>query len=371
MKNWLALLLLLSLCSTARPSEQGPLQRVDSLLHARYTADAPGIAISIVEKGKTTFSKGYGISSLEGKGKISPATTFNIASLTKQFTAMAILQLAGKNKLSLDEKIGHFLPELNKKIGGQVTIRQLLNHSSGIVDHYAYTDTNNLHHAHNSTALTAIKNIDTTYFTPGSQFRYSNTAYCLLALVIERASGLSYAAYMQQYIFQPAGMKHTAIWNESRANNTDAAGYDLDSVSKRFVASGAAEHIFFSTEGDGGIYTTVEDYTKWFTALQSGNVFPKQLASLARSLQFAIDARNKTGYGMGWFVDEHTQPALAYHSGSNGGFNSYSFTIPGEGFAVVVFSNRSDINLELLVQQIINILLPGRKPFTKIQSLTS
>ena len=156
-----------------------------------YKTDAPGISISIIRTGKLIFKNSYGIADLETKTELSSKTNFNIGSLTKQFTAFAILQLVESKKLSLSDHLDKFFPRFDKKVAEAVTIKELLTHSSGIIDHYDLTNTKNMKHAHINDVLNAIKNIDSTYFVPGSHFRYSNTAYCLLSLIIEKMTGLA------------------------------------------------------------------------------------------------------------------------------------------------------------------------------------
>jgi D-alanyl-D-alanine carboxypeptidase len=346
-------------------------KKVDSLFRSVYTDDLPGASVAIVDCGKVIFKKSYGAREINSKEKISSSTNFNIASLTKQFTAIAILQLAEKNKLSLSDKLSIFFPEMNAKLADAITVKQLLTHTSGVPDHYDYTDTKNIHHIHDSDVFNAIKNADFTYFIPGTKFRYSNTAFCLLALIIEKTSGLSYSEYLQKNIFSCAGMKHSTVWNEHAFIFKPAIGYEWKAVQKQFKKSQAEENIFFSTEGDGGIYTSVNDYLKWFKALQSDKIFSKKITDEARSIQFAIDENKKLGYGFGWFIDSNDVWEKVYHSGSNGGFRSFSFTIPSQNMLIVIFSNRDDIDLEELVLKITQLLLPTGKPFTKIEKLTS
>jgi D-alanyl-D-alanine carboxypeptidase len=346
-------------------------KNVDSLFRSVYTDDLPGASVAIVDCGKVIFKKSYGAREINSKEKISSSTNFNIASLTKQFTAIAILQLAEKNKLSLSDKLSIFFPEMNAKLADAITVKQLLTHTSGVPDHYDYTDTKNIHHIHDSDVFNAIKNADFTYFIPGTKFRYSNTAFCLLALIIKKTSGLSYSEYLQKNIFSCAGMKHSTVWNEHAFIFKPAIGYEWKAVQKQFKKSQAEENIFFSTEGDGGIYTSVNDYLKWFKALQSDKIFSKKITDEARSIQFAIDENKKLGYGFGWFIDSNDVWKKVYHSGSNGGFRSFSFTIPSQNMLIVIFSNRDDIDLEELVLKITQLLLPAGKPFTKIEKLTS
>lgn len=344
---------------------------VDSLLQSVYKNAEPGIAIAIYKDDNTLFQKSYGVSDLISQEKLNNVSNFNICSLTKQFTAIAILQLAEKNLLRLDDKISKFFPDMNKKVADVVTVKELLSHNSGIADHYDYTNTTNMKHAHNSDVYNAIKNVDSTYFTPGTKFRYSNTAYCLLALIIEKLSGMNYNDYMKEKIFMPAGMKNTIIWNENAKIKNEVTGYDFDSATNSFKVSGADQHIFFSTEGDGGIYTSTDDYVKWFRALQSGKIFSKNIIDKARSIEFTIDKVNNVGYGFGWFIDSSSGLKKVYHSGDNGGFRTYSFTVPSLNYLIVIFSNRSDINLEELVQKIIKLQFIVPISFTKIEILTS
>lgn len=346
-------------------------KKVDSLLKSVYADDLPGASVAIVRDGKVIFKKSYGVREINSKEKTSFSTNFNIASLTKQFTALAILLLAEKNKLSLTDKLSRFFPEMNPKLADAITVKQLLTHTSGIPDHYDFTDTKNMHHIHDSDVLNAIKNADSTYFIPGTRFRYSNTAFCLLALIIEKTSGLSYSKYVQKNIFFPAGMKHSTVWNEQAVFFQPATGYEWDRAQNKFRKSQAKENIFFSTEGDGGIYTSINDYLKWFQALQSGKVFSKEITDEARTIQFAIDKNKKLGYGYGWFIDNNDIWKKVYHSGSNGGFRSFSFTIPSQNILIVIFSNRDDLDLEELVLKITHLLMVIDKPFIKIEKLTS
>lgn len=345
-------------------------QKIDSLLNNTYPAHLPGISIGIIENGKTVYKKSYGVSNIITGGQLTTASNFNICSLTKQFTAIAILQLHQKHLLSLSDKISRFFPDMNKNLADVITIKQLLTHTSGIPDHYGYIHTEGMQHAHNIDVYNAVKHVDSTYFTPGTTFRYSNTGYCLLALIIEKISGKTYNDYMAEYVFKPAGMQHTIIWNEEATIHNAVTGYERDSLNN-LIQSGPGEHIFFSTEGDGGIYTSVDDYMKWFNALQSGSIFGKTIVDAARNLQFIIDKNKKTGYGFGWFIDEQDSLRKVYHSGDNGGFRTYSFSIPSLNYLIVIFANRNDVNVEQIVQQVVNMQFSSLKNFTPIEVLTS
>ena len=373
MNKWIAALLFLLHFQTAQSQRLGVKndKKIDSLLHTIYTDSLPGISLLVMQNNNPIFEGGYGVRNIQTKEKISAKTNFNIASLTKQFTAIAILQLAEKQKLSLSDKLSRFFPRMNTKVADVVTVQELLTHTSGIRDHYDYSKTKGMQHAHNKDVYEAIKNVDSFYFTPGTKFRYSNTAYCLLALIIEKTSGISYNDYMKQNVFAKAGMKGTTIWSENKPIFQPATGYDNDSATHQFISSGASEHVFFSTEGDGGIYTSAHDYLLWLKALNEGKIFSKTIVEKARSIEYEIDVKEKIGYGFGWFVDESEGNKKVYHSGDNGGFRTYSFTIPQQQFAVAIFSNRSDINIEDIVQKIYHLFYPKEKAFVPIEVLTS
>jgi len=336
-----------------------PFWRIDSLFRTIYKNDEPGVSIAIVQKGKPILKNSYGIEDMETRKKISSSTNFNVGSLTKQFTAMVILQLAEKKKILFDDKLSRFFPQMNKKIADAITIKEMLTHSSGLVEHYDLMDTKNMKHAHNADVLKAIQNIDSTYFPPGSDFRYSNTAYCLLALIVEKVSGMSYSAYLKRTIFQPLGMRNSTVWNENENISNKAIGYEYDDTTKTFKRSDAEENIFFSTEGDGGIYTSIDEYLKWLSALQTAKIISRRNVNLARSAHFSIDRQKKLSYGFGWFVDESSSPRIIYHTGSNGGFRAYAYTIPDEGYMIVIFSNRTGVDLQNLVSEINKILRPA------------
>jgi CubicO group peptidase (beta-lactamase class C family) len=331
---------------------------IDSLFRTIYKNDEPGASIVIAQKEKIILKNSYGIADIKTRQKLTSSTNFNIGSLTKQFTAMAILQLAEKKKISLDDKLSKFFPEMNKKIADVITVKHMLTHSSGLVEHYDLTDTKNIRHAHNADVLKAIKNVDSGYFTPGTDFRYSNTAYCLLALIVERASGMSYSAYVRKNIFQPLGMTNSAIWSENEKITNKATGYEYDDTTKTFKRSDADENIFFSTEGDGGIYTSINDYLKWLNALQVAKSMSRANINLSRSPNFPVDKEKKLSYGYGWFIDESSSPRIVYHTGSNGGFRAYTYTVPDDGYMIVIFSNRTGVDLQNLILEINKILRP-------------
>ena len=176
---------------------------------------------------------------------------------------------------------------------------------------------------------------------------------------------------MVKNIFSPLGMNSTMLWQKKKLPPNKATGYDFNDSSKKFERADADESIFFSTQGDGGLYTTLDDYMKWFSALQKGKPVDKKSIAMARSLEFPISQSNFLGYGYGWFIGKAGEDTIVSHTGSNGGFRAFVFTIPSKNYLLVIFSNRNGVDLEHLATEINKILRPGSKAFTKIEPLTS
>jgi len=367
MKKGLLLLPLILLYSILFAQDQ--LKAIDALMKKKYEADQPGCAIAIIQKNKLIFSKGYGVTDITSKTPISSKTIFNVGSITKQFTSMAVLQLEAAGKLSLDDKLGKYFPQFPAREANNITIRNLMTHSSGMVDHYAFVDTKSIRHGIDSDVLRAVENLDSLYFKPGESYRYSNTAYCLLSLIIAQTGGWSYVDFMRTNIFQPLGMNQSFIIDMNRGMPEVATGYEK--TDKGFERLGPNESVFFTTQGDGGLYTSIDDYLKWLTALQNPGILKADWVGKARSPQHPIDLGRRLSYGFGWFVGDADAHRAVYHTGSNGGFRAIVFTIPEEQYAVIIFSNRTGIDLEDLVKEINKILSINNKSFTKLDSLIS
>jgi len=350
-------------------SAQEKNDRLDSLLSSLYPGDKPGAAIAIVKNGKVIFEKGRGIADLDSKRIITLSTNFNIGSMTKEFTAYCILKLQSQKKLSLNDKLIKFFPDFNREVAGDITIRDLLTHSSGIIDYYHYVDRKRYTEFWDKDIVPAIKSVDSVYFPPGSGFRYSNTGYCLLSLIVEKVSAKSFPEYVRENIFKPLGMEKSEVIHPDFKISDRAFGYE--SVNDSFKISDAKESLFFSTMGDGGIYTSIDDYLKWLMAIDSGQILNAHLIKEAQSPQFPIDPTRNVSYGYGWFIAGSGADRLVYHPGSNGGFRSIVFMKPSQKYSVVIFSNQSGIDLESLVRQINKIYEIDDRAYVRSDSVSS
>jgi D-alanyl-D-alanine carboxypeptidase len=350
---------------------QSAVSRIDSLMNSYYSSRLPGAVIAIEQNHKLIFKKGYGLANLLSGQTISADGNFNIGSLTKQFTAFAVLKLYYAGKFSLTDSIGKFFTL--KSPLSSISIRQLLSHSSGIPDHYGYTDTFLVKHARDRDVLVAIQKADSLYFPSGSRYRYSNTAYCLLGLLIEKISGLSYNDFLQDNIFKPLGIHQAQVYDSQRIISNRVTGFER-TKNGSFVKSDAEESIFFSTEADGGIYISMNNYLKWCRAVESGIFSNSPMIEYCWQAHTPVDSARGLWYGAGWFIQENrNQPAakMIYHTGFNGGFRTVVFMIASMNYCISIFSNRGDIDLEELVTRINRILQVPDNSFIKSGPLES
>ena len=311
-------------------------ERLDSLMRATTQPNQPGMALLVELDGKSIYQKGYGLANVKTKTPVTPGTNFRMASVSKQFTAMGILLLEKDRKLSLDDPLIKFFPEFTGNVARKVQVRNLLTHSSGILDYESVMKPNQREQLLDADVLTLLKDRDSLYFEPGSKFQYSNSGYCLLALIIERASGQSFASFIKLRIFQPLQMTQSVVYEAAKPVANRAMGYAKNKAGA-FVFSD--QSVTSATKGDGGVYTSLTDYQKWSHALQNGTLLDLK-AVVMRTVQ-AINATSGSSYGAGWFFRQPTNPVL-FHSGSTCGFNNFVVMIPEKRFLMAYFSNRAD-----------------------------
>lgn len=296
----------------------------------------PGYALLIEKNGNIIYRKTDGLADLKTGQHLTAASDFRMASVSKQFTAMAILLLEKAHRLSFDQTIGRYLPELPENVGNRVSIRHLLTHSSGILDYETLIPAAQQKQVLDSDVLQLLKAKDSAYFVPGSQFRYSNSGYCLLPLIIERITHRSFSSFIKAYIFTPLKMNNSYVYEAGLHISKRAMGYAKDS-SGNIVFSD--QSITSATKGDGGIYTSLNDYMKWIHALQQNKLL--NLSQVLKRIRFRINSQKGTYYGAGWFQTGLQQEVL-FHSGNTCGFNNYVIEVPRNKLSVVCFSNLAD-----------------------------
>jgi CubicO group peptidase (beta-lactamase class C family) len=327
-------LYILLLFYTSTALAQPPLTaKLDSFFRTQ-SATSPGIVLSIEKHGDIIYRNAAGLANLSTKTPLDSFSNFRLASMTKQFTAMGILLLEKDGRLTVDDPIGRWLPELPAGIGHKVLIRHLLTHSSGVLDYESLIPATQTTQILDADVLRLLSQHDSTYFPPGSQFRYSNSGFCLLALIIEKVSGQSFAGFIKERIFLPLHMNNSTVYQQGQPITNRAMGYAKDSAGT-FMPSD--QSITSATKGDGGIYTSLVDYSKWTRALQE-NTLLKLPAALHR-LRFPI--AGDSYYAAGWFIKGFS-PVFLFHSGSTSGFQNFVIQVPGDEWTIVCFSNLAD-----------------------------
>ena len=212
--SWVAILLILS-ARSALAGANTMTSAIDALFDEYNRPDCPGASVMVIHDGKALFAKGYGLANLEDKIPCSTNTNFRLASVTKQFTAMAVMILAERNKLSLDERLTDCFPEF-PEYGRQITVRHLLSHTSGLIDYEDVIPKGTEIPVLDRDVLRLLMQQDKTYFPPGTKYKYSNSAYALLALMVEARSGSTFAQFLNQNIFRPLKMAHTIAYEQGR-----------------------------------------------------------------------------------------------------------------------------------------------------------
>jgi CubicO group peptidase (beta-lactamase class C family) len=315
---------------------------IDESLTAVFPGNEPGAAIVLMKDDQIFLQKGYGLADIHTKVQIDIHTNFNIASISKMFTATAILLLKQENKLSLQDPIIKYLPDVNPKIGNRIKIYHLLTHSSGLPRYIPIKDS--------VLALTAMdrdtyefdKNIDTLSFEPGTKFSYSNIGYRWLSLIVERVSGRKFSDFVRERILLPAKMNNSYELNRDMPIPYFAHAYKWKN--RKFVECDYGEEPLFSTLGDGGIVTNVTDMVEWEKALRTNRVLSKDLIneSIAPQINSDIDNPN-IHYGYGWEMETSAEHKTEYsHSGGNGAFISYFLRVPDKNLMYAIFMNRDD-----------------------------
>ena len=313
------------------PPQVFPAQ-VDALM-AAYAGEVPGACVLVVQDGAVLVRRAYGLADVDAGLAATPATNYRLASVTKQFTAAAILLLAHDGRLDLADPVGRWLPSL-PQVTACATLHQLLTHTSGLLDYEDFVPPDATRQLRDADVLRLLAPHDRTLFPPGSAYRYSNSGYALLALVVARASGRAFPAYLRENLFLPLGMDRTmARVDEGPPVPDPAFGHRLEDG--RWVRDDQSPTS--AVLGDGGVYASIDDLAKWDAALRDGRVLPPASLRLAWTPHVDTDVPG-VAYGYGWRVTADTH----WHSGETVGFRNVIVRWPGRRLTVVVLTNRDD-----------------------------
>ena len=348
---YLPLLALSVLFAPVNIKGQDKRSEIDSLFGDYDRPDVPGAAVIVIKNGRVLFRKAYGAANLETQTKSTYSTNYRMASCTKQFTAMAIMILAERKKLSYESRLTDLLPGF-PTYAKAITVRHLLNHTSGLIEYGEVMPKDRVTPLSDRDVLELMKQQDRTYFPPGSQFRYSNTGYALLAMIVEKTSGMPFATFLRKNIFEPLKMKNTKFY--ARDDHSDPRrAYGYSKQGDLFVRTD--QSLTSSIQGDGSIYSSLEDLFKWDQALYTSRLVRRK--SLAQAFAPAVAIDETTGYGFGWFVENKRGARVVWHGGNTIGFTAAIQRFPDRKFTVIVLTNRSGAQLAGIVDRVEDLYL--------------
>jgi CubicO group peptidase (beta-lactamase class C family) len=353
-------------------------KEIAAILSAATKPDEPGLAAVVKKDGQVIFEQGYGVRKLGTAGKIDAETNFRLASVTKEFTAMAIMLLVKDGKIRYDERLTEIFPEF-PAYGKNITVRNLLTHTGGLPDYEELMDreekTNGPrwsaeHQIQDDEVLALLERQSEGQFAPGTSWTYSNSGYVVLGLIVAKASGMPYRDFLQQRIFDPAGMKHSVVYQKGkneisqRANGTSKDARKLVETDQSSTSA---------TLGDGGVYSNLHDMAKWDEALQKHTLLSE--AEMAPALTPAkladgsethwprkrddnnLAPGKPVSYGFGWFLDPLNGHPRMWHAGGTMGFRTVIQRFTKDGLTIVILCNRADFNPDEYADKIATVLL--------------
>lgn len=331
--------------------------------------DTPGFAVLVKRNGKVLIEQGFGVRDLRRKGKIDAHTNFRLASCTKQFTAMAVMLLVHDGKLRYDETLTEIFPEF-PAYGKTITVRNLLNHTSGLPDYEELMDAvekdkgpiwSPERQIRDGEVLRLLKKETHGKFAPGTKWEYSNSGYVVLGLIVARRSGMSFGEFLDRRIFAPLGMKNTLVFEKGKNEVPDRAyGHSWLSVTHGgdLGLTETDQSSTSATQGDGGVYSNLDDLSKWDDALRNHALLnEKEFAAAITPAQLPAGAEQKLAedapeslrgraatYGFGWFLDLQSAHRLMWHYGDTVGFKTAILRYLDANLTVIVLCNRADLD---------------------------
>jgi CubicO group peptidase (beta-lactamase class C family) len=344
---------LLVLAITAQGQFVSTQQKMEEWLTNRFDPNGPGGAVLVVVHGEVIFDKAYGLSNISKNTLLKPDAIFRIGSITKQFTAVAILKLVEAKKISLQDDIKKYIPDYPTH-GQKITIEHLLTHTSGIK---SYTSMGNLMSKDKKgqevtplTMVNAFKN-EPMDFTPGEHFLYNNSGYFLLGVIIEKVTKQSWGDYITKNFLKPLNM--TTAYTYDPRKETQATGYAQVEGGQFVEADYVHPSIPYAA---GALFATTQDLVKWNEAIFSGKVVSKALLEKAFT-PLTLNNGEQESYGYGWQLGKIDGHKVIAHGGGIDGFISYALYVPDKKLCVVVLLNSMDRSAEAIAYQLANIQL--------------
>jgi CubicO group peptidase (beta-lactamase class C family) len=380
-KKWpiLALVLMNAFPSTTFCAEEDArAKQLDAILRKAVAPGQPGLAVLVKKDGHSLFEKGYGVRKRSGHAADTPDTDFRLASVTKQFTAMAVMLLVHEGKLSYDSTLTEIFPEF-PAYGKAISIRHLLTHTSGLPDYEDLMDREEKSDGKRWSAERQIQDKEVLAlleketrgkFAPGTSWAYSNSGYVVLGLIVAKTSGVPYAEFLERRIFTPLHMQNTLAYQKGKKEIPHRAFGHSRERGKLILTDQSSTS---ATLGDGGIYSNLEDLSKWDDALANHTLLSAEAMQAALTPVKLADGREPhwpaqadgdnlapgrpVSYGFGWFLDSYQGHPRMWHSGTTIGFRNVIERFTSDRLTIVIFSNRSDLDPTGLALKIADLYL--------------
>jgi CubicO group peptidase (beta-lactamase class C family) len=366
------MLLAASACVSVQAQTLTP--RLNKLLDDWKEKNAPGMAATLVRNGRIEYRRVFGFADLDARTPITPDTQFLLASLTKQFTAMAIMILAERHKLQFDDTLAKFCPEF-PAYARTIAIRNLLNHTAGLtqyddilgvkLDENYFRSSKSPPAAHELTSaevLQLLSRQEKLRFTPGDKFEYSDSAYVVLGQIVERLTGERYAEFLKETIFDPLGMHDTLVVDERKQKVPRLAlGYAKRDGKWRDVTYSPENTVY----GEDGIYSTINDLYKWDQALSTERLVSPATLEMAFAPGHTNDGKeirtdvltHPSSYGFGWFISELHGEKVVEHSGGWSGYATHILRVPSRQITAIVLTNSSNGDVPDIAEQMAEIAM--------------
>ena len=322
---------------------------IDALFSEYDYPNVPGAGVAVISDGKIIYERGYGLADIGLKIPSTVYTNYRMASLSKQFTAMAILQLIDAGKLHFDDRLTELFPEY-PSYGTAIRIRQLLGHLGGLNDYEDLIPSSQTKQLTDHDVFQLYLKHPSYMFSAGERYHYSNGGFVLLGLIVEKISGRNFEDYMKTEIFDRLGMVNSQLMTDPRPMAHRAYGYTQQGESFQKTD----QSLTSGTRGDGCVYTSVHEWVYWEKALRESSLIKPELQQLAFT-PGKLNNGSSTSYGFGWMLGTYQGLTRQYHTGSTIGFRTAVERIPAKKLAVVVFINRANASPSEKARRIVDM----------------
>jgi CubicO group peptidase (beta-lactamase class C family) len=360
-------LLFISLCRLDGADQRA--KQVDTLLKGLIAEREPGAAVLVAKEGRAVYNSSRGVADLQAMRPIDFRTNFRLASVTKQFTAAAVMLLVRDGKLRYEDRLTDLFPDF-PEYGRAITVRNLLNHTSGMPDYEELMPATGRSvpveevQIQDAGVLDLLKRQKAGWFGPGSRWHYSNSGYILLGLIVEKVSGRSFPLFLQERIFTPLNMINTLAYVRGK-NKVPNRAFGYGKGNGRWSVTDQSPTS--ATLGDGGIYSSLADLLQWDDALRRHSLLsePEMRPALT---PVRVPSKGPTGpdgapadYGFGWFLNGWKGHARMWHYGETIGFQTAIQRFTDDGLTIVVLCNRADLDATALSLKVAGIYLEGKR----------